>query len=424
MNQKEAIDFANLWLLDFVEKHDSFTPSKLLEGFDDPDDPAAEAAIVLPLTTVIPGKDKKSIKVVFRIGGAYDEDHPRVKRAVKTCLAALKKLPQLEGFQLETEIEEDDAVGEGMVAHGFREISGPSLDDCCFLADRYDSLNGWREEDAESWIGQLLGGQLFLLMGQVGWITDIWRSPSGKLYASQGGSIANGVHINASTDPRKPAWKFHKLPYAMYGVWGLSDDFVLAWGGEIGRDGETLEGRVMRWDGRRWKELPRPPGGVTNLHGLAPDLVYAVCDDGMIARWDGGRWQEVHAPRQGGMLSSIHVVSPDEMYACGTSGQLLVGSSTGWSELLVAEQSLAAVVKHRGTVYVSSYELGLLRLARNRLVEIDPLLRASRLDARGNLLAAAENELAETKTGKRFLRYPIDRFDEAVRETSPMWRRS
>lgn len=176
-----------------------------------------------------------------------------------------------------------------MLEQIFREVSGTRVDDCVLLADRWDDSFGWSQDMAESWIVQSRGGQLHLLLGQVGWITGVWRSPGGNVYATENRVQGSQLLISGSTDPIAPQWQRFPAPTGMNGIWGLDDQHIFAWGGRHGQD------CVLRWNGRQWSPMPSP-GEVVGMHGLRPDLIYAVGHGGLIARWDGGRWTQNKSP--------------------------------------------------------------------------------------------------------------------------------
>jgi hypothetical protein len=292
-------------------------------------------------------------------------------------------------------------------------VSGGTVQDCHFLADRWDGKS-WMEDHAESWVGQVVDGQLFTLLGQVGWLTSLWRSPSGRVYVSEGSYRRGGVHINRSDDPLHPAWEFHPLPCVVSGVFGLDDDFVLVWGPLVQKRAEAF----FRWDGKRWHELPCP-GEVFAVHGLSPELIYAVGTDGLIARWDGARWHTVPSFTEAAM-TAVHVVSEDEMYACSDAGAL-EGSIYGWSEVAESPCMLMNVAKYRGQVWLAGGIDGLLTLKGNQIEPVDPSLKAARLDTRQRLVVAAPECLADSEEGKEFRRIPLDQFIARLEGVPKKW---
>jgi hypothetical protein len=305
-----------------------------------------------------------------------------------------------------------------MPSHSFRAVSGPSLGDCHFLADRWNDAGGWSEDEAESWIGAVKAGRLQMLKGQLGWLTCLWRSPSGLLFATEGTSNHAALWVGKVAAGGVTAWHDVRTPFVPSGVWGLDDDFVLAWGSA---GGTKTTPHLWRWDGATWKPMTAPDGTTVDIHGLRRDLIYAVGQEGLIARFDGSGWQTIPSPTQT-MLSSVFVAGEREMYACGTRGRLLEGTIHGWSELLIADGPLSSVAKWRDTVFVGSADLGLFRLDGNTLVAVDPDVKPHQMDARGNLLLACDERLVETADGKTFSSLPVDAFKAEVRPARPLWR--
>ncbi|WP_224363121.1 hypothetical protein [Hyalangium versicolor] len=299
------------------------------------------------------------------------------------------------------------------LAHEFRQASGPSAWDCHFLADRWDG-KGWVEDHAESWVGQVVGGRIFPLLGQVGWLTGLWRSPSGTVYVAEGSYLRGGVHINRARDPLHPSWEFHALPCLAMGIWGLSDNLVLAWGPRIDQQKPSL----FRWDGAKWHEWSSP-GSIIAMHGVSPELIYAVGREGLIARWDGSAWHRVPSFTEA-VLTGIHVVSQDEMYACGDNG-VMEGSLYGWSEVVDSPGMVVDVVRYQRQIWLAGEDDGLLTLEGPALKEAVPALHATALDARERLVVTTPELLADTVDGKDFRSIPLEAFISGISHRSPSW---
>ncbi|MDO9019533.1 MAG: hypothetical protein Q8S73_43890 [Deltaproteobacteria bacterium] len=304
------------------------------------------------------------------------------------------------------------------IAWTYRGVSGLSADDFHFLADRYDDTYGWSEDMAESWIGRVVRGQMYLLLGHRGWLTRLWRAPSGRAWASEGG-MRPGVHVETSGELLTPQWSFTPLPGVLSGVYGLDESNVFAFGQRVQSPG--IHGIVHRWDGSRWAETPPPPGLFLGMHGLRPDLVYAVGDGGIVARWDGLQWVRVPAPTRA-VLSSVQVVSEDEIHACGAGYRVLEGSVHGWAERIIADGPLLSLGVFQGKVLVTTGSRGIHAVEGNRLVEWAKDVPATQLDARGDLLAACPDELVATRDGETFTRIPIGVFREATSAFVPAWK--
>jgi hypothetical protein len=232
------------------------------------------------------------------------------------------------------------------------------------------------------------------------WFTAIWRSPAGVAWVAD----AEGeVHVNASLDAADSnrTWTVHAFDFPVMGVWGIDDTCVFAWG-STPRTGV----HVQRWDGKRWLELPAPDIDVLAMHGTAPDLVYAVGARGGISHWTGRSWRRVASPVSENLVS-IFVASGDEQYATGHRGSLLEGSASGWGKVAggpIADWPLHAVAKWKGELWVAGGPAGLLRRvgATSRLEAVKPNLRATALDARGELVVTCDDMIAGTADGQGF----------------------
>ncbi len=280
-------------------------------------------------------------------------------------------------------------------------ISGNSAGDFCCIAQRFDDSDGDFDPDCgESWVyhfgddddgGCFFGGQ--------GWLTGVWYSPGRAAYVVDADGEAMVFRDPVILYPGQKAAKGQitkvELDASLFGVWGLDDRFVLAWGDH--GDG----GRIWRWDGKVWAELPKPPGTIMDVQGLAPDLVIAVGYHGMIAHWNGRKWTQLASPTRAG-LNAVTVVSPDEMYACSSSGVLLEGSVHGWAEALDEGIPLFGVAKFKDNLYVGAGDKGLFLRKGQKLVPFKPTVKATTMEARKDLLVVADKLICTSTDGQRF----------------------
>ena len=293
--------------------------------------------------------------------------------------------------------------------------SGISAANCHCLALRYDRKWGFQSDFGESWVVRVEQGKVFLDHGLPGWLTGLWRSDSGAVYVSDS---SRAIWMNpAPSDPRSP-WKLHRVSGFLRGVWGLNDEFVVTWG-LSGRD----EFLMYRWNGKSWAEMPSP-GDIYAVHGLAPDLLYAVGNQGLISRWDGHQWTRVRSPTRT-ILSSVFVVNEDEMYAVGAGQRVLEGSSHGWSEVAYSEEAMYGVAKLGNRVWIGATSDGLIQLQGNRLVVKSAKASAEHLEARGDaLLVSCPDFIAETKDGESFQhRTDAKAVLDLMAEHPPLWLR-
>jgi hypothetical protein len=287
--------------------------------------------------------------------------------------------------------------------------SAQDRSDFHFLALRFDQRYGFKPNEGESWILRATGGKLYSLYGGLTWFTGLWRSPSGRVYVS---SADSAVVVN--DDPRVGATPFKeiKVKGTLAGIWGLDDRFVLAWGIHQGK------GIMYRFDGKKWSSM-ESPGEIYGVHGLAPNLVYAVGLKGLIARWDGVRWKKLPSPTKA-VLSDVHVAREDETYAVG-DGVVLKGSADGWTVAAKGTSHMFGVAKWKGEVYVGAAQNGLLKLSGNKLIAVDPAIKAERIDARGELIVSSPDAVAVSADGKDFKRLRVIQVADLYKDRKPAW---
>jgi hypothetical protein len=282
--------------------------------------------------------------------------------------------------------------------------SGPASNNCYYLSQRYDAERGFKPFESESWVvtHHPAGGDQTTIgarLGATGWLTRLWRSPSGAAFVSNATDAQVFFHPDPAGD-RKSPFAITKLGAPLNGVWGLSDTFVLAWGA-------TYEGtrHLYRYDGKQWKELPAPDFEVRALHGLAEDLLYAVGVGGGVARWDGHAWKRFPVPTDE-VLNSVFVAGPDELYATGGAGTLLEGSAHGWGKIAQAPGPgpLLGVAKWNKELWVAAGQFGLFKRVgtQNTLECIKPNLHATGLESGQQLLICCKDMIVSTADGQRF----------------------
>ena len=295
------------------------------------------------------------------------------------------------------------------IDHTYSQASGPHLEACHALAYRFPAGEGFRPERGDSWIVANEGEFFDTLMSKAGWFTSLWRSEAGKVYVTD----ADGFVYRG---PGAGSWPHETLRGVLTGVWGLNDEHVYAWG-QLSGDRPVPH----RFDGTRWASMAAPEQPIVGLHGVSPDLLFAVGDRGFIARWDGGAWATMASPDKSS-LSTVFAVGPDEVYAGGHGGSLHQGSVHGWTNLVRDQAPISAVVHWKERVWVATLgELGLCVWEKGALESIKPNLQVTHLDARHNLLFTTSGMLGETEDGESFSAFPVDEFSDAVEEVDPLW---
>ena len=300
------------------------------------------------------------------------------------------------------------------LAYSYGQLSGFSDSDCCFLAYRFEKKTGFKSGKGESWVFALGEDDLKRLWGKDFWLTGLWYSPKGNAFVcGSHGEIT--VLREVQADTAKTASDSVQLDHAWMGLWGLDEKHVIVWG-----DQDQSSGVMARFDGKKWSEMPSPFHGVMAVHGVAPDLIFAVGTKGRIARWNGKAWKAATSPTPT-TLTAVHVVSPDEIYACGSGRHLLEGSVHGWADTLEAEWPLSAVAKWKGDVWVAATKGGLARLKGGGLEIIKPNLESQDLDARKDLMISTPLRIAATEDGKAFMGYAENAVLESLEDKPPMW---
>ena len=293
-------------------------------------------------------------------------------------------------------------------AYELNQASGLDLEACSCVCHRWEAGFPMALDNGESWIVDFHGDDNLVERQVPALFTGLWRSATGVVFAAhRGGRMF-----------RRPAlgepWSIFQLADSLYGVWGLSDDHVYAWGLVAG------DHAMFHYDGESWSRMEAPPSSVVSIHGLAPDLLMAVGDRGMICSWNGRSWTRTHSPIRTA-LSSVFVVSASEMYACGPSDHtLLEGSAYGWAPILHAGFPLHAVAKFAGKIWVAAGVNGLYTLDENhQLARAETDLTPLKFDARGTLIISAIDRVAHTPDGVEFDWFRVEGVMDLVDQVQP-----
>jgi hypothetical protein len=303
--------------------------------------------------------------------------------------------------------------------HLYFSATGSSLGDCLFLGQRFDDARPFSALECESWVmsSTASGEGKYNIRGVFGinrWFTMLWRSPEGTAYASD----TNEAVWWSRTVKDRASWKADEVGASLSGVWGLSDECVFAWGRS--RPGDWV---MFQRSGKGWNEIPCP-GEVVRLHGLAPNLVYAVGAGGLLARWNGSQWKQVPVDTVE-TLTGIFVVSPDEYYASGEGGTLLSGGASGCKPRLKWTGPLWDVAKFRDELWLAGDQSGLLRVkGRTKEVEaVKPNVKALSFDARKELLISCSNMIVGTADGKKFMSAGQSSLEQLTASKEPLWKK-
>ena len=295
-------------------------------------------------------------------------------------------------------------------------VSGRAQDDCCVLGYRAPYEQPFSPFTLESWAIFSDHGTFSFLFGVEGWLTGLWRSPRGELYVANNGGM---VHLCRKLEDGQDlnAWQRMPVDLQPLGIWGLPDGPVYVWGR---KGADTV---LHAFDGKSWNPMPCP-GAMSQLHGLAPDRLYAGGYEGLLASWDGRTWTR-HPLETRANLTGLSMVSEDEIWATTEGGELLEGSRHGWAVRARAPEGepLFDVARWQGDLWVAGGDAGLLRLVdkTQELEVVKPTADATTFDARQSLLMVCQGMVAATADGKRFQSVGSGSFLRFRSKFPPMW---
>ena len=298
-----------------------------------------------------------------------------------------------------------------------RQVSGKSPKDCVILGRRFSSEVGPVSTECDYWILANVAESESVTTTYAIWsfrsfITGIWRSPAETVYATD--ADLGGLYMFRDVrDTSTPPTRIELGDVSPEGIWGLNDDCIFVWGTR--RDAQRqLHHLVFQYDGAGWRELPALSRPCVSIHGVAPDLAYAVGYHGLVARWDGRAWTDLPTPTQA-VVSDVHVESPDELYAVTLDGELLEGSGSGLDyggRNPIGASPFSSVAKFEGEVYIGANDVGLMKRAPGgaSVVEFKPNIGAVHMEKREALLIACDTRVCGSVDGQNFFSTARDKF--------------
>jgi hypothetical protein len=207
-----------------------------------------------------------------------------------------------------------------------------------------------------------MGAPGSVLLEVEGWLSDLWLSPLGNLYAA---GESGRIHFRSAGE-----WRLLRTPAAsmLNSVWGASDREVFA----VAKDGLVSGSATNEWNYVAKAKDPR------RLRGTSRNDVYAVGHRGLMLHFDGRDWRTLELPTNM-HLNAAWPVSADLVYVVGPEGVLLIGAEGRWRVLEIDEVDLLDVVQYRDDVFVAAGTMGLFRLQGDELVLIRDDINATRL---------------------------------------------
>lgn len=130
------------------------------------------------------------------------------------------------------------------------------------------------------------------------------------------------------------SWGKQDVPYDMYSVAALSQDYARA-SGTFWFEVDPPTTRLMHWDGSSWQvdASVQDLGTPYSIALVSEDEGWAVGSRGTILQWDGVSWQAAASPT-GNHLFSIEMIASDKGWAVGANGTILrYWVPTNWTYL-------------------------------------------------------------------------------------------
>jgi len=270
-----------------------------------------------------------------------------------------------------------------------------------FLAQRYRAGEAFRPGSGECWIGWVEPDPVAELRFTFRWMTDgwytgLWRSADDRVWVS----VSQGEVLEFAR-PGDDDYRSHPVDGLLFGIYGVSDAEVYAWGERRSRPA------VFRWDGAAWSALAPPPFEVECMHALTAGAPWIAGSGGRVARWDGAGWRGVDTDSDERLLS-IFVAGADELYACGDRGSILAGTARRLARIgsipVAGPAEVQAIAKWRGDLWVAASRLGLWRGPAGTAVLTcyKPKLDAVSLDVRDGIVVACQYKVSSSDDGAAF----------------------
>ena len=126
----------------------------------------------------------------------------------------------------------------------------------------------------------------------------------------------------------------------------------------------------------------------------------------MCAFWDGESWAEQELDTDAAFWGVA--VSPDgRIWTAGPRAPICRHSLDEWEVVATSPVPILSVAFWNDAVWLAAGEFGLFGLGETGVVQLDKEVPALRFEARGNLIALAEDALLDTADGESFRRVSL-----------------
>lgn len=240
-------------------------------------------------------------------------------------------------------------------------LQGTSLDEV-FLVCGYVPGDPRDDEMYRWYLVHILRGTASVLLSGTGRVRGLWVSPTKTVYLTAPNGRSVGLSIGypgASGYTWKEEESVGTPSTYPENVWGLSDEFVMVWGGGI-LDAAHYPDPATRpsldepfcWlkKGMHWSKCPSPPW-MTRIHGQDETSLYGVGHAGLTARWQGTQWEQLQ-PSKAEILY-LQVTPSLEVYGTSSFGDLLrYVEPSGWASYISEIGYITGFAYWNGDLYL------------------------------------------------------------------------
>lgn len=209
---------------------------------------------------------------------------------------------------------------------------------------------------------------------QQGWLTALWRSQSGALFAVD---VDGRLHTNEGG-----RWARRRITSGgerLNWLVGIGDNLVAC--------GEA--GTALRRSGRSWQAVGVVmPHDLNGVHGLDLEHLYAVGVEGTLLRIDAGRASAVPLPTNAN-LSAVLTRTGHEVCVVGENGAMFVGAGDRWAAIEEFDHDGYGLAEYGTGVAIAVGTNGVLVYDAGTVSTLKAGITANRIASSGRYLCAA-----------------------------------